>query len=129
MPEQHWRVPQPLGTVVVRQEVLSAIASRAVEGVEGVRPLRGGGILGVFSGGEEGVQISVREATADVDLRIAVVLGYSVHRVAQAVQQRVREDLETLAGIRVGRVDVHVRQVVPPEEVLMLDERGDDGEG
>ncbi len=128
MPEQHWRVPQPLGTVVVRQEVLSAIASRAVEGVEGVRPLRSGGILGVFSGGEEGVQVSVREATADVDLRIAVVLGYSVHRVAQAVQQRVREDLEKLAGIRVGKVDVHVRQVIPPEEVLML-EGGDDGEG
>lgn len=115
--------------MVVRQEVLSAIASRAVEGVEGVRPLRSGGILGVFSGGEEGVQVSVREATADVDLRIAVVLGYSVHRVAQAVQQRVREDLEKLAGIRVGKVDVHVRQVVPPEEVLMLEERGDDGEG
>ncbi len=130
MAEQSWQSPQPLGMVAVRQEVLSAIAARAVEGVEGVRPLRGGGgIIGLLAGGEEGVQISVRGDTVDVDLRLAVVLGYAVHSVAQAVQRRVREDLEALVGVRVGRVDVHVRQVIPPEEVLMLEEQGDDAEG
>ncbi|QAA76199.1 MAG: hypothetical protein BIP78_0433 [Candidatus Bipolaricaulis sibiricus] len=130
MAEQRWETPQPLGRVVVRQEVLSAIAARAVEGVEGVRPLRGGGgIIGILGGGEEGVQITLRGDVADVALRIAVVLGYSVHNIAQAAQRRVREDLEAMVGITVGRVDVHVRHVIPPEEILMLDERGDDAEG
>lgn len=130
MAEQRWEIPQPLGLVAVRQEVLSAIAARAVEGVEGVRPLRGsGGIIGLLGGGEEGVQITIRGDVSDVELRIAVVLGYSVHNVAQAVQRRVREDLEGLVGITIGRVDVHVRNVIPPEEILMLDERGEDAEG
>jgi uncharacterized alkaline shock family protein YloU len=116
--------------VAVRQEVLSAISARAVEGVEGVRPLRGGGgIIGRLAGSEEGVQIVVRGDGVDVELRIAVVLGYSVHSVAQAVQRRVREDLERLVGVAVGRVDVYVRHVIPPEEILMLDERGEDAEG
>ena len=84
--------------------------------------------MGLLAGGEEGVQIAIRGAVADVELRIAVVLGYSVHRVAQVVQRRAREDLETMVGIRVGRVDVHVRNVIPPEEILMLDERGEDAE-
>lgn len=129
MPEPRWEVPQPLGRLAIRQEVLSAIALRAIEGVEGVRPLRGGGgIRGLLAGGEESVQIRIRGAEADVELRIAVVLGYSVQQVAQVVQRRAREDLEAMAGIRVGRVDVHVRNVIPPEEILMLDARGDDGE-
>jgi len=128
--EQRWETPQPLGLVAVRQEVLTAIAARAMAGVEGVRPLRGGGgIIGILAGSDEGVQISIRGNVADVELRIAVVLGYSVHRVAPAVQRRVREDLEGLVGIAVGRVDVYVRHVIPPEEVLMLEERGEDAEG
>jgi len=100
-----------------------------VEGVEGVRPLHGGGgIIGLLAGGEEGVHITARGTIADVELRIAVVLGYSVHQVAQVVQKRVREDLEAMVGIRIGRVDVQVRNVIPPEEILMLDERGEDAE-
>jgi len=128
--EQRWETPQPLGLVAVRQEALTAIAAQAMAGVEGVRPLRGGGgIIGILAGSDEGVQISIRGNMADVELRIAVVLGYSVHRVAQAVQRRVREDLEGWVGIAVGRVDVYVRHVIPPEEVLMLGERGEDAEG
>ncbi len=126
--EPRWETPQPLGVVAVRQEVLSAIAARAIAGIEGVRPLRGGGIIGLLGGGEEGIQITIRGDVVDVELRIAVVLGYSVHSVAQAVQRRVREDLEGMVGIAVGRVDVHVRHVIPPEEILML-EGGEDGEG
>lgn len=130
MAEQRWAIPQPLGAVTVRQEVLSDIAARAIEGVEGVRCLRGGGgIIGRLGGGEAGVQIAIRGDVADVELRIAVVRGYSVHSVARAVQRRVREDLEGLVGVRVGQVNVHVRQVIPPEEILMLDDRGEDAEG
>ncbi|MBC7220756.1 Asp23/Gls24 family envelope stress response protein [Candidatus Bipolaricaulota bacterium] len=130
MAEQRWETPQPLGLVAVRQEVLTSIAARAMEGVEGVRPLRGGGgIIGILSGGEDAVQITVRGDRVDVELRIAVVLGYSVHSVARAVQRRVREELEGVVGATVGRVDVDVRHVIPPAEVLMLDERGEDAEG
>ncbi len=130
MAEQRWETPQPLGLVAVRQEVLSAIAARAVEGVEGVRPLRGGGgIIGILGGAEDGVQVAIRGDVVDVELRIAVVLGYSVHSVARAVQRRVREDLEGMAGIAVGRVDVQVRHVIPPEEILMLEEGGEDAAG
>lgn len=130
MAEQRWETPQPLGLVAVRQEVLSAVAARALEGVEGARPLRGGGgIIGRLAGSEEGVQILIRADAVDVELRIAVVLGHSVHSVAQAVQMRVRDDLERLVGVTVGKVDVYVRHVIPPEEILLLGEGGDDAEG
>lgn len=130
MAEQRWETPQPLGLVIVRQEVLISIVARAMEGVEGGRLLRGGGgIIGILSGGEDAVQIKIHDEMVDVELRVAVVLGYPVHSVARAVQQRVRQELEGMVGATVGRVDVDVRHVIPPEEVLMLDERGEDAEG
>jgi len=128
MAEQRLELERPLGRVIIHSGVVEAIAARAVEKVEGVRPLRGGGgLMSIFAGPEEGLQITFGEDRVDVELRIAVVLGYPVHEVAQGVQQAVREDLEGLAGVRVGRVDVFVKQVIPPQEALVLEEETEEG--
>lgn len=128
MAEQRLELERPLGRVIIHSGVVEAIAARAVEKVEGVRPLRGGGgLMNIFAGPEEGLQITFGEDRVDVELRIAVVLGYPVHEVAQGVQQAVREDLEGLAGVRVGRVDVFVKQVIPPQEALVLEEEAEEG--
>lgn len=129
MAEQKLVLERPLGRVTVNPAVLEAIAARAVEKVEGVRPLhRGGGLKNIFAGAEEGLLITLGDESVNVELRIAVVLGYPVHEVAQGVQQAVREDLEGLAGVKVDRVDVFVKQVIPPQEALVLEEPEEGGE-
>lgn len=128
MAEQKLILERPLGRVSVNLPVLEAIVAQAVDKVEGVRPLRGGGgLMNIFSGPEEGLQIVLGDERVDVELKIAVVLGYPVHEVAQGVQQAVREDLEGLAGVNVGRVDVFVKQVIPPQEALVLEEEAEEG--
>ena len=128
MAEQKLILERPLGRVSVHLSALEAIAARAVEKVEGVRPLlRSGGLMNIFAGPEEGLVVTLGEEQVDVELRIAVVLGYPVHEVAQGVQQAVREDLEGLAGIKVNRVDVFVKQVIPPQEALVLEEEPEEG--
>jgi uncharacterized alkaline shock family protein YloU len=129
MAEQKLVLERPLGQVALHLSVLQAFAARAVEKVEGVRPLHaGGGLKTIFASPEEGLHITLADDRVDVELRIAVVLGYPVHEVAQGVQQAVREDLEGLAGVRVGRVDVFVRQVIPPQEALVLETESEEGE-
>lgn len=128
MAEQKLILERPLGRVTMNLPVLEAIVARAVEKVEGVRPLRGGGgLINIFAGPEEGLQIVLGDERVDVELKIAVILGYPVHEVAQGVQQAVREDLEGLAGVNVGRVDVFVKQVIPPQEALVLEEEAEEG--
>ncbi len=128
MAEQKLILERPLGRVTMNLPVLEAIVARAVDKVEGVRPLRGGGgLINIFAGPEEGLQIVLGDERVDVELKIAVVLGYPVHEVAQGVQQAVREDLEGLAGVNVGRVDVFVKQVIPPQEALVLEEEAEEG--
>lgn len=130
MAQDNLQLEWPLGMVTIHPEVLQAVAVRAVEKVEGVRPLRGGGgIMGIFAGPEEGLHLTLAGENVSLELRIATVLGYPVHEVAQGVQQAVREDLEGLAGVSVGRVDVFVKQVIPPEEELVLEEEADEEEG
>ncbi|MFO8033824.1 MAG: Asp23/Gls24 family envelope stress response protein [Candidatus Bipolaricaulota bacterium] len=122
MAEQHVVMELALGTVSVDSDVLAATVGKALDKVEGVRPLRGGGgVIGIFGGGEESVHLETQGDMVNVELRIAVILGYPVHEVAQAVQQAVREDLEQLASARVGQLNVFVKRVISPEEELVLD--------
>jgi len=122
MAEQKLVQERSLGQVIVNLSVLQEIAAKAVEKVEGVRPLRGGGGFMNIFGPEEGLSITLEGELVNAELKIAVILGYPVHEVAQGVQQAVREDLEGLAGVKVGRVDVFVKQVIPPQEALVLEE-------
>jgi uncharacterized alkaline shock family protein YloU len=127
MAEQKLVLERPLGQITVNLSVLQEIAAKAVDKVEGVRPLRGGGgFMNIFSGPEEGLLITLEDELVNVELKIAVILGYPVHEVAQGVQQAVREDLEGLAGVKVGRVDVFVKQVIPPQEELVLEEESEE---
>ncbi len=128
MAEQRWEFKRPLGLVSIREEVLTTLAQRAVARVAGAHPLRSPGIMGIFAGSEESVQLTFRRDAVDIEVQIAVVQGYSVHEVARGVQKAVREDLEGLAGIPVGRVDVSVRQVIPAQEAMVLEEN-EDAEG
>lgn len=122
MAEQQVELGLPLGQVAVHSDVLTATVAKSLDKVEGVRPLRGGGgVIAIFGGGEESIHLETEGDMVNVELRIAVLLGYPVHEVAQGVQQAVREDLEQLTSARVGTVNVFVKRVIPPEEELVLD--------
>ncbi len=122
MAEQPVELESPYGKILLHHEVVSVIAAEALKKVEGARPLRGPqGIRGFF-GGEEGIKLNAAAGEVNVEVGIAVAYGYPVHEVAQGVQQAVREELERLGGVKVRRVDVYVKKVLPPEETLVLEE-------
>jgi len=128
MAEQQAQLELGLGRLYLQTEVLASIVAKSLEKVEGVRPARSsGGVIAIFGGGEETVHLQAQGDTVNAELRIAVLLGYPVHEVSQGVQQVVREDLEQLAGVRVGQVNVFVKRVIPPEEELVLDEEEKEG--
>ncbi len=122
MAEQVLEVETPYGKVTIHHEVIAHIAARALEKVEGARPLKGSAGLMGFFGAEEGPRVAMAEGAVDVEIGIAVDYGYPVHEVAQGVQQAVRDDLVRLGGVQVRRVDVYVRKVLPPAETFVLEE-------
>ena len=112
-----------LGTIRVADEVVSIIAGLATTEVAGVAGMSGGiaEILGRknFS---KGVKVEVGEKEAAVDLYIIVKYGIRIPEVALAAQENVKRAIETMTGLSVVEVNVHVQGVGFPEEEPKVEE-------
>ena len=64
----------------------------------------------------KGVKVEVGETEAAVDLYIIVKYGVRIPEVALAVQENVKQAIETMTGLSVVEVNIHVQGVGVPEE-------------
>ena len=110
-----------LGTIRVADEVVSIIAGLATTEVEGVAGMSGGiagGIAEILGrkNFSKGVKVEVGEKEAAIDLYIIVKYGIRIPEVALAAQENVKRAIETMTGLSVIEVNVHVQGVGFPEE-------------
>ena len=110
-----------LGSVRIADEVVSIIAGLAATEVNGIEGMSGGLVGGVpeVLGGKnlvKGVKVEVGEKQAAVDLYIIVKYGVRIPDVALSVQENVKQAIETMTGLSVVEVNVHVQGVGFPEE-------------
>jgi len=113
------------GNVGISKDVVTAIAGIAVSEVEGIANLRSGD--GAFRRGEgmkRYVDTEVEGENVKVTVRITVLYGNPIHKVAKQVQTRVKAEIERMTGLRVSGVDVDVQRLVEPEETFVEEEEG-----
>ena len=103
------------GTITYANEVIATIAGVAANEVDGIAGMCVSGgfseILGRNRNITRGVKVEVGSQEAAVDLYIIVEYGKPIQKVAGEVQENVRRALESLTGLHVVRVDVHVQGV------------------
>ncbi len=103
------------GTISYANEVIATIAGVAANEIEGIAGMCISGgfsdILGRNKNITRGVKVEVGSQEAAVDLYIIVEYGYPIQKVSAEVQENVRRALESLTGLHVVRVDVHVQGV------------------
>ena len=109
------------GAIRVADEVVSIIAGLASTEIEGIAGMSGGiagGIAEILGrkNFSKGVKVEVGEKEAAVDLFIIVKYGVRIPEVALAVQENVKRAIETMTGLTVVEVNVHVQGVGFPEE-------------
>ena len=110
-----------LGTIRIADEVVSIIAGLAATEIEGIAGMSGGLVGGIaemlgrknFS---KGVKVEVGEREAAIDLYIIVKYGTRIPDVALAAQENIKQAIETMTGLSVVEVNVHVQGVNFPEE-------------
>jgi uncharacterized alkaline shock family protein YloU len=110
-----------LGTIKITNEVVAIIAGLAATEIEGVAGMSGGiaGGIAELLGRKnlsKGVKVEVGEKEAAVDLYIVVNFGVRIPDVAIRVQENVKRAIESMTGLRVVEVNVHVQGVVFPQE-------------
>lgn len=104
------------GTISYANEVIATIAGVAASEVDGIAGMSAGSagigeIWGRNKNITKGVKVEVGSQEAAVDLYINVEYGKPIQKVAAEVQENVRKALESLTGLHVVRVDVHVQGV------------------
>ena len=103
------------GTITYANEVIATIAGVAANEIDGIAGMCVSGGFGEILGRNrsitKGVKVEVGSQEAAVDLYIVVEYGKPIQKVAAEVQENVRKALESLTGLHVVRVDIHVQGV------------------
>ena len=101
------------GSVSINEEVILAIAAAAVRDVDGVVSLGGvtveelAGKLNKKNVGK-GIRVTLEEDSVEVECNLVVLYGHSVVEIAENVQNSVSNAIESMAGLKVNRVDVNI---------------------
>ena len=104
-------------TIKISDDVVAVIAGVAVSEVPGVAGMAGGfagGISEVFSGKKnlaKGIKVEIDEKNAKIDVNIIVEYGSRIPDVAFEIQTRVKKAVESMTGLKVEEVNVHVQGV------------------
>ncbi len=115
-------------TIKIADDVVAVIAGVAVSEVPGVAGMSGGfagGISEVLSGKKnmaKGIKVEVGEKEAKIDVNIIVEYGTRIPDVAFEIQNRVKKAVETMTGLKVLEVNVHVQGVTTVPEGTTTEE-------
>lgn len=113
-------VGTPMGSVRIADEVVAVIAGLAAMEVEGLAGMSGG-LTGGFAemlgrkNLSKGVKVEVGEKEAAVNIFVIVEYGSKIPEVALKVQENVKTAIESMTGLKVIDVNVHVQGVSFPE--------------
>lgn len=103
--------------IKIADDVVAVIAGVAVSEVPGVAEMAGGfagGITEVLSGKKnlaKGIKVEVGDKETKIDVNIIVEYGVRIPDVAFEIQNRVKKSVETMTGLNVVEVNVHVQGV------------------
>lgn len=105
-----------LGDVRIANEVVGVIAGLAATDVDGVAGMSGGiaGGIAEMLGRKnlsKGVKVEVGEEQAAIDLFVVVEYGVRIPDIAWQIQENVKRAIETMTGLEVVEVNVHVQGV------------------
>lgn len=109
------------GSVKIADEVVAIIAGLAATEVKGVAGMSGGIVGGIteFVGKKnpsKGVKVEVGEKEAAVDLYVITEFGARIPEVAHQIQKNVKKAIESMTGLEVIEINVHVQGVAIPQE-------------
>ena len=105
--------------------VLAGVAASEVPGVAGMAGSFAGGISEVLSGKKnlaKGIKVEVGEKETKIDVNIIVEYGARIPDIAFEIQNRVKKSVETMTGLKVLEVNVHVQGVKTDKEENIAEE-------
>jgi len=102
---------QDNGQITYANEVISTIVSVATTEVEGISGIVGAtSMTGIIGKGRtpRGVRVDMDGQDVNVDVSVTVDYGMPIQKVGRNAQENVRKSIESMTGLHVEKVDLHV---------------------
>lgn len=102
---------QENGQITYANEVIATIVSVATTEVEGIAGIAGSGsVSGILAKGKtpRGVKVDMADGDVNVDISVTVDYGMPIQKVGRSAQENVRKSIESMTGLHVEKVDLHV---------------------
>lgn len=105
--------PDDMGQVKIANEVIEIIAGLAATEVKGVAGMSGGVYSGIVDllgrkNLSKGVKVEVGQKQCAVDVTIVAEYGAKIPEVASEIQDHVKRAIESMTGLEVVEVNVHI---------------------
>jgi uncharacterized alkaline shock family protein YloU len=109
-------VKTDLGSIEIAPEVIEVISGLATIGTSGVAGMSGGFVNGIsellgMKNLSKGVKVEVGQKETAIDVSIVIEYGYRIPEVSKEVQQNVKQAIESMTGLNVVEVNVHIHDV------------------
>jgi uncharacterized alkaline shock family protein YloU len=108
---------EPVGNIKISVDVVATIAGIATTEIEGVAGMYGtfaGGIaemLGAKKNPSKGVKVDMTDTEVSIDLYIVVDYGVRIPELSWEIQENVKNSVETMTGLEVKKVNIHIEGV------------------
>ena len=106
---------EDVGNIKISVDVVSTIAGIATNEIKGVsgmyRPFDIAEKLGAKKNPSKGVKVEMNESVAVIDVYIIVDYGVRIPELAWEVQENVKNNVETMTGLEVEKVNIHIEGV------------------
>lgn len=118
---------QSLGTIQMSPQVLEIIAGIAASEIDGVAKMHGSLASGVgeFFGRQldrRGVKLSSNDDQLAIDVDVYVQYGVSVPQIAGEIQNKVKQQVTLMTGLKPTEVNVRIEGIVADEKEQAVDQ-------
>lgn len=117
---------ESIGNIKISEEVVAIVASLAaseIPGVFGMANSISGGfyeLIGKKNQGK-GVKVAIDGNNTTIDMLIIVDYGCRIPEVAWEIQEKVKAQVETMTGLSVQKVNIHIQGVNIEKEAKIID--------
>ena len=115
------------GNVKISEEVVAIVAGVAASEINGVA-----GMANSIAGGfyellgkknfTKGVKVAIEGESTTIDIFIIVEYGSKIPEVAWEIQEKVKNQVETMTGLTVSNVNIHIQGVNIKNETIKADD-------
>ena len=125
--EIHTDFDETIGNVKISVDVVAKIARIAATEIEGVSAMYKSVVGGVAQklgkkNSAQGVKVEITEDLTNIDMYLVVDYGVKIPELAWNVQEKVKENVESMTGLNVAAVNIHIEGINFETDILKIEE-------